>query len=130
MLYFFISMTVFLCGKIITPCAHYMLTLSPVLHPNSIKIGYFTCQGLDKSVLQYMQYRYCKITSLCAYVVSGTQLLQPAHICDILKALILVLSFSMTHYLDYSMMYHLIRGQSIIKLYIIYNMLEVLLYVS
>lgn len=50
MLYFFIFMTVFLCGKIIKPCAHYMLTLSPVLHPNSIKIGYFTFKGLDKSV--------------------------------------------------------------------------------
>ncbi|TMS17027.1 Transmembrane anterior posterior transformation protein 1 [Larimichthys crocea] len=29
------------------------------------------------------------------------------------------------HYVDYSMMYHLIRGQSVIKLYLIYNMLEV-----
>lgn len=58
-------------------------------------------------------------------VFSGSRLLQPAHVCDILKALILLLSFSMTHYLDYAMMYHLIRGQSVIKLYIIYNMLEV-----
>ncbi len=32
----------------------------------------------------------------------------------------------MMHYVDYAMMYHLIRGQSVIKLYIIYNMLEVL----
>lgn len=31
----------------------------------------------------------------------------------------------MMSYVDYSMMYHLIRGQSVIKLYIIYNMLEV-----
>lgn len=31
----------------------------------------------------------------------------------------------MMHYVDYSMMYHLIRGQSVIKLYIIYNMLQV-----
>lgn len=76
-----------------------------------------------------MQYGYCKM--ICLWLVcvdSGTRLLQPAHVCDILKASILVLSFSMTHYLDYSMMYHLIRGQSIIKLYIIYNMLEVLIY--
>ncbi|XP_037531521.1 transmembrane anterior posterior transformation protein 1 homolog [Nematolebias whitei] len=56
---------------------------------------------------------------------SGTRLLQPAQVCDMLKGLILVLCFSMTHYVDYSMMYHLIRGQSVIKLYIIYNMLEV-----
>ncbi|KAF0040022.1 hypothetical protein F2P81_008257 [Scophthalmus maximus] len=48
-----------------------------------------------------------------------------AQVCDVLKGLILVLCFSMMHYVDYSMMYHLIRGQSVIKLYIIYNMLEV-----
>ncbi|KAI4819240.1 hypothetical protein KUCAC02_004496 [Chaenocephalus aceratus] len=49
----------------------------------------------------------------------------PAQVCDVLKGLIMVLCFSMMHYVDYSMMYHLIRGQSVIKLYIIYNMLEV-----
>jgi len=37
----------------------------------------------------------------------------------------MVLCYFMMHYVDYSMMYHLIRGQSVIKLYIIYNMLEV-----
>ncbi|XP_061541809.1 transmembrane anterior posterior transformation protein 1 homolog isoform X2 [Phycodurus eques] len=56
---------------------------------------------------------------------SGSRLLQPAQVCDMLKGLILVLCFSMMHYVDYAMMYHLIRGQSVIKLYIIYNMLEV-----
>ncbi|KAF3694184.1 Transmembrane anterior posterior transformation protein 1 -like protein [Channa argus] len=55
----------------------------------------------------------------------GSRLLQPAQVCDMLRGLILVLCFSMMHYVDYSMMYHLIRGQSVIKLYIIYNMLEV-----
>lgn len=58
---------------------------------------------------------------------SGSRLLQPAQVCDMLKGLILVLCFSMMHYVDYAMMYHLIRGQSVIKLYLIYNMLEVLL---
>uniref|UniRef100_A0A8C6UT54 Transmembrane anterior posterior transformation 1a n=1 Tax=Neogobius melanostomus TaxID=47308 RepID=A0A8C6UT54_9GOBI len=56
---------------------------------------------------------------------SGTRLLQPAQVCDVLKALILVLCYSMMHYLDYAMIYHLIRGQSVIKLYLIFNMLEV-----
>ncbi|XP_049599817.1 transmembrane anterior posterior transformation protein 1 homolog isoform X1 [Syngnathus scovelli] len=56
---------------------------------------------------------------------SGSRLLQPAQVCDILKGLILVLCFFMMHYVDYAMMYHLIRGQSVIKLYLIYNMLEV-----
>uniref|UniRef100_A0A6Q2ZJW8 Transmembrane anterior posterior transformation 1a n=1 Tax=Esox lucius TaxID=8010 RepID=A0A6Q2ZJW8_ESOLU len=57
--------------------------------------------------------------------LSGSRLLQPAQVCDILKGLIMVLCYSMMHYVDYSMMYHLIRAQSVIKLYIIYNMLEV-----
>lgn len=53
------------------------------------------------------------------------RVLQPAQVCDILKGVILVVCYFMMHYVDYSMMYHLIRGQSVIKLYIIYNMLEV-----
>uniref|UniRef100_A0A671W723 Transmembrane anterior posterior transformation 1 n=1 Tax=Sparus aurata TaxID=8175 RepID=A0A671W723_SPAAU len=61
----------------------------------------------------------------CGFRSDGSRLLQPAQVCDVLKGLILVLCFSMMHYVDYSMMYHLIRGQSVIKLYLIYNMLEV-----
>ncbi|XP_026702735.1 transmembrane anterior posterior transformation protein 1 homolog isoform X1 [Athene cunicularia] len=56
---------------------------------------------------------------------SDRRLLQPAQVCDVLKGVILVICYFMMHYVDYSMMYHLIRGQSVIKLYIIYNMLEV-----
>ncbi|KAK3535978.1 hypothetical protein QTP70_023718, partial [Hemibagrus guttatus] len=57
--------------------------------------------------------------------LGSSRLLQPAQVCDLLKGLIMVLCCSMMHYVDYAMMYHLIRGQSVIKLYIIYNMLEV-----
>ncbi|TRY95186.1 hypothetical protein DNTS_032481 [Danionella cerebrum] len=57
--------------------------------------------------------------------LNGSRILQPAQVCDVLKAIIMVLCYVMMHYVDYSMMYHLIRGQSVIKLYIIYNMLEV-----
>uniref|UniRef100_A0A3Q0R7E7 Transmembrane anterior posterior transformation 1b n=1 Tax=Amphilophus citrinellus TaxID=61819 RepID=A0A3Q0R7E7_AMPCI len=57
--------------------------------------------------------------------LSGSRLLQPAQVCDVLKGFIMVLCYSMMSYVDYAMMYHLIRGQSVIKLYIIYNMLEV-----
>ncbi|XP_068607198.1 transmembrane anterior posterior transformation protein 1 homolog [Brachionichthys hirsutus] len=64
------------------------------------------------------------VTSPCCGV-SGSRLLQPAQVCDVLKGFIVVLCYSLMSYVDYSMMYHLIRGQSVIKLYIIYNMLEV-----
>ncbi|TWW55363.1 Transmembrane anterior posterior transformation protein 1 -like protein [Takifugu flavidus] len=91
--------------------------------------GFFLCMDAFLYVFTLLPLRVLlavlRLLTLPCCGFRGTRLLQPAHVCDILKASILVLSFSMTHYLDYSMMYHLIRGQSIIKLYIIYNMLEV-----
>ncbi|KAF8767577.1 Transmembrane anterior posterior like protein [Argiope bruennichi] len=51
--------------------------------------------------------------------------LQPAEICDLLKVIILCcVSFSMM-YVDTSMLYHIVKSQSVIKLYIMFNMLEV-----
>uniref|UniRef100_A0A8D1Z7L1 Transmembrane anterior posterior transformation 1 n=1 Tax=Sus scrofa TaxID=9823 RepID=A0A8D1Z7L1_PIG len=66
-----------------------------------------------------------RLFTLPCYGLRDRRLLQPAQVCDILKGVILVMCYFMMHYVDYSMMYHLIRGQSVIKLYIIYNMLEV-----
>ncbi|KAM6360826.1 transmembrane anterior posterior transformation protein 1 homolog isoform 2-T2 [Alca torda] len=66
-----------------------------------------------------------RFITLPCYGLRDRRLLQPAQVCDILKGVILVICYFMMHYVDYSMMYHLIRGQSVIKLYIIYNMLEV-----
>lgn len=51
--------------------------------------------------------------------------LKPAEICDLLKVSILVLCSLMMSYIDTSVIYHLIKSQSVIKLYIFYNMLEV-----
>ncbi|XP_040093499.1 transmembrane anterior posterior transformation protein 1 homolog [Oryx dammah] len=66
-----------------------------------------------------------RLFTLPCYGLRDRRVLQPAQVCDVLKGVILVICYFMTHYVDYSMMYHLIRGQSVIKLYIIYNMLEV-----
>ncbi|KAF4802141.1 Transmembrane anterior posterior transformation protein 1 like protein [Turdus rufiventris] len=65
-----------------------------------------------------------RFITLPCYGLRDRRLLQPAQVCDMLKGVILVICYFMMHYVDYSMMYHLIRGQSVIKLYIIYNMLE------
>jgi hypothetical protein len=51
--------------------------------------------------------------------------LQPAHKADILKGLLIVASCFILMRFDASRMYHGIRGQSAIKLYVIYNLLEV-----
>ncbi|XP_051915539.1 transmembrane anterior posterior transformation protein 1 homolog isoform X1 [Hippocampus zosterae] len=91
--------------------------------------GFFLCVDAFLYVFTLLPLRVLlavlRLLTLPCCGLSGSRLLQPAQVCDMLKGLILVLCFSMTHYVDYAMMYHLIRGQSVIKLYLIYNMLEV-----
>ncbi|XP_055637764.1 protein TAPT1 homolog [Toxorhynchites rutilus septentrionalis] len=53
------------------------------------------------------------------------RLLAPAEICDLLKGTIWIICSWAMFYVDTNMLYHLIKSQSIIKLYIFYNMLEV-----
>lgn len=53
------------------------------------------------------------------------RVLTPAETCDLLKGTIwIIVSLGML-FVDTNMLYHLIKSQSIIKLYIFYNMLEV-----
>jgi hypothetical protein len=56
---------------------------------------------------------------------STPSLLLPNHKADILKGLLVVSSCFVLMHFDASRMYHGIRGQSAIKLYVIYNLLEV-----
>lgn len=51
--------------------------------------------------------------------------LRPDHKADILKGLLIIISCTILTYFDASRMYHGIRGQAAIKLYVIYNVLEV-----
>lgn len=51
--------------------------------------------------------------------------LSPDHKADLLKGLLILLSCGILMYFDASRMYHGIRGQAAIKLYVIYNVLEV-----
>lgn len=53
------------------------------------------------------------------------RILTPAEICDLLKAVILIVCSMFMFSVDTNMLYHLIKSQSVIKLYIFYNMLEV-----
>ncbi|XP_030756787.1 protein TAPT1 homolog [Sitophilus oryzae] len=53
------------------------------------------------------------------------KILTPAEICDLLKAIILVFCTTVLWCLDTNMMYHMIKSQSVIKLYLFYNMLEI-----
>ncbi|XP_039491245.1 protein TAPT1 homolog [Drosophila santomea] len=56
---------------------------------------------------------------------SGQRLLSPAEICDLLKGVIWMTVTLIMLLVDTNRVYHIIKSQSIIKLYIFYNMLEV-----
>lgn len=56
---------------------------------------------------------------------NGQRLLSPAEICDLLKGAIWVAVTLIMLLVDTNRVYHIIKSQSIIKLYIFYNMLEV-----
>ncbi|KAL9087896.1 MAG: hypothetical protein Q9165_006458 [Trypethelium subeluteriae] len=56
---------------------------------------------------------------------SAPSALLPEHKADILKGLLVITSCVLLNYFDASRMYHSIRGQAAIKLYVIYNVLEV-----
>ena len=56
-----------------------------------------------------------------------SHLLYPAEMIDLLKGLIIAVCVYAMTYIDTSMMYHIIKSQSVIKLYLFYNMLEVCL---
>lgn len=53
------------------------------------------------------------------------RILRPAEVCDLLKGVVVLGCWAATWKVDTSMMYHVVKSQSVIKLYIFYNMLEV-----
>lgn len=55
----------------------------------------------------------------------GQRLLAPAEVCDLLKGSIWIAAIVLITMIDTNRMYHIIKSQSVIKLYIFYNMLEV-----
>ena len=82
--------------------------------------------GLDSNKLNLVHpYNRCVIVCLLCSWPTGGGLLTAAEICDLLKGVVLIVCCVVIHYIDVSMMYHIIRGQTVIKLYIFFNMLDV-----
>lgn len=65
------------------------------------------------------------IATCFGYRRRGQRLLAPAEVCDLLKGSIWIAAIVILNMIDTNRMYHIIKSQSVIKLYIFYNMLEV-----
>ncbi|XP_075264888.1 transmembrane anterior posterior transformation protein 1 homolog [Convolutriloba macropyga] len=53
------------------------------------------------------------------------RMLEPAQICDIVRVLLTVFCCCSLQWIDLSFLYHQVRGQNVLKVYIIFNMLDV-----
>ena len=58
--------------------------------------------------------------------VADTRVLHPSERTDLLKGLLIILTYLCMTLFDASRVYHWIRGQSSIKLYVLFNVLDVL----
>jgi len=89
--------------------------------------GFFVCLDAFLFVFTFLPLRVlialvtCPLRVLCC----SRRWLDPAQKCDLMRASILILCTLGMNYVDTSALYHIVRGQSVIKLYVIYNMLEI-----
>lgn len=92
--------------------------------------GFFQCVDAFLFIFTFLPLRICLaliklLTHPCGFFMYGSRkILEPAQTCDILKGIIIVISCCILSYLDISMMYHIIRGQAVLKLYVFYNIVE------
>lgn len=87
----------------------------------SRSVGHF----LSKFLLHQRRPRFKLNNNNHLFDGNSNNLLQPAEICDLLKGLILIIATVLICQVDTSILYHNVKSQSVIKLYIFFNMLEV-----
>ncbi|KAI7688491.1 hypothetical protein SSS_03418 [Sarcoptes scabiei] len=103
--------------------------------------GFFQCVDAFLFVLTFLPFRlilaliscFLRITNMFLRFISSfnskcfhsAPILNSAETCDILKGIIVISSLFLINKIEVSMIYHQIKSQSIIKLYIFFNMLEV-----
>lgn len=87
--------------------------------------GFLQCADAFLSVLTLLPVRFALAAGLLGARLVGRRRLQPAESCDLLKGLVLLGTWLLAAQVDTSMLYHIVKSQSVIKLYIFFNMLEV-----
>ncbi|XP_037516692.1 protein TAPT1 homolog [Rhipicephalus sanguineus] len=87
--------------------------------------GFLQCADAFLSVLTLLPVRFTLAVGLFGARLVGRRRLQPAESCDLLKGLVLLGTWLLVSQVDMSMLYHIVKSQSVIKLYIFFNMLEV-----
>ncbi|KAI6647598.1 hypothetical protein LOD99_8672 [Oopsacas minuta] len=94
-----------------------------------ISFGFIVC--LDCFIFYFTLFPIRFVLStlyICTKYIFGIQKKSSyyIHLFDTMRGLVLIISCLMLYYIDTSVVYHNLRGQSIIKSYVIFNMLEVI----
>lgn len=89
--------------------------------------GFFICLDAFLFVFTFLPLRVLMAAASLLYgiLTCSKQKLKNAQVIDIIRASIFGLCIFAMGYIDTSALYHVIRAQSVIKLYVIYNMLEI-----
>ncbi|KAJ8026085.1 Transmembrane anterior posterior transformation protein 1-like [Holothuria leucospilota] len=91
--------------------------------------GFFICMDAFLYIFTFLPIRVImalfRLMTIPFTAKRLSRVLQPAEISDLLKAVVLLVCSYILGTLDISMLYHMIRGQAVIKLYIMYNMIDV-----
>ncbi|KAH9369149.1 hypothetical protein HPB48_018898 [Haemaphysalis longicornis] len=88
--------------------------------------GFLQCADAFLSVLTLLPVRFTLAAGFLGARMLRRRRLQPAEACDLLKGLVLLGTWLLAAQVDTSMLYHIVKSQSVIKLYIFFNMLEAL----
>ena len=111
-------------------CGYSLLTI--VICTQIIFFGFVVCLDSFLYTFTIMPLRFLVavwrwISNTLWWIVKGEKsYLSSSHKCDMLKALLFVLScYILSLVTDASKMYHSVRGQDLVKLYVIFNVLEI-----
>jgi hypothetical protein len=94
--------------------------------------GFFVCLDSFLYTFTILPLRFLVAVTIAArnlllWLAGGPRrYLSSSHKCDILKTLLIVMScYILSRITDASQMYHSVRGQDVVKLYVIFNVLEI-----
>eukprot|EP01128_Nolandella_sp_AFSM9_P005118 TRINITY_DN242_c0_g1_i2.p1 TRINITY_DN242_c0_g1~~TRINITY_DN242_c0_g1_i2.p1 ORF type:complete len:633 (+),score=142.70 TRINITY_DN242_c0_g1_i2:670-2568(+) len=87
--------------------------------------GFLICLDSFLFLLTFLPVRIVIGTATLTYRLYQGKRLRESEAFDLLRGILVFFGFFLLYYLDSSRLYHFIRGQAIIKLYVIFNILEI-----
>lgn len=96
----------------------------PFMLEQYLFFGFFIC--FDSLLFHFTFFPLRIIFALIGLLTRGITKLSNSSVCDLLKLFALAVNVYIVFItIDYSLLYHAIRGESVLKLFMLYNMLEI-----